>query len=170
MCVCTYECVNVYCSMYGDVYCVGLLVILEPPGLQEHPPVWTPLCTTTPDWKHQWRNLWGNTVLFRDHARPCQQHFAPWWVRSWAVPAVWNRAWSRCCGPRCRLGHPAPSWWRRTWCKPARWHHPGDRKHGWHGSLSGHPTSRWHHLAHHLPEPLSVVKKMELYILLLSYV
>ena len=72
-----------------------------------------------------------------------------------SVPAVWSRAWSRCCGPRYRWGHPVPSWWRTRWCRPARWHRLGDRKHGWRGSRSRHPTGRWRRPARRSPEPSS---------------
>lgn len=72
-----------------------------------------------------------------------------------SVPAVWSRAWSQCCGPRYRWGHPVPSWWRKRWCRPARWHRLGDRKHGWRGSRSRHPTGRWRRPARRSPEPSS---------------
>lgn len=72
-----------------------------------------------------------------------------------SVPAVWSRAWSQCCGPRCRWGHPGPSWWHKRWCRPARWHRLGDRKHGWRGSQSRHPKGRWRRPARRSPEPSS---------------
>lgn len=87
---------------------------------------------------------------------------ARWWLVHFralrtaaSVPAVWSRAWSRCCGPRCRWGHPVPSWWRKRWCRPARWRRLGDRKHGWRGSPSGRPTGRWRRPARRSPEPSS---------------
>lgn len=118
---------------------------VKTPGAQEDKVV----CIKGPEEYKTW-----TSCLRRRDARWLFVHFRTLESAS-SVPAVWSRAWSQCCGPRYRWGHPVPSWWRKRWCRPARWHRLGDRKHGWRGSRSRHPTGRWRRPARRSPEPSS---------------